>query len=171
MESWLRVSVLALGGALGVNARYGLTLLIGRWAGTRFPWGTVSVNVLGSFSAGFLAAWLTARFPHPHARLFVVVGFLGGFTTFSAFSLESLALWERGDFWLALGNMAGSVFAGFSAVAMGAALARGGFPTTDPADPPPSAAASPIEEAPGHRAIPGGEERPSRGDRVSSDDP
>lgn len=132
MEPWLRVLVLSLGGALGVNARYWSTLVISRWAGSRFPWATVSINVAGSLAAGFLAAVIAARFTHPYIRLFMVVGFLGGFTTFSAFSLESLALWERGDVRLALVNMVGSVAAGFTAAALGAALARGGFPPPPP---------------------------------------
>ena len=67
-----------------------------------------------------LARWL----PHPHARLLVVVGFLGGYTTFSSFSFESLALWERGELGLCLAYMGGSVAAGFAAVVLGTALGR-----------------------------------------------
>lgn len=125
MESWRRVFWLSAGGALGVNARYWLGVWIGRWASPRFPWATVTINVTGSFAIGFLTAALAVWAPHPYARLFAVVGFLGGFTTFSTFSQESLSLWERGGPWLALANMAGSVLAGFVAVALGAALARG----------------------------------------------
>lgn len=124
METWVRAAVLSAGGVLGVNARYWLGVWVGRWADPRFPWATFGVNVSGAFAAGFLSAALTARLPHPHARLFVVVGFLGGYTTFSAFTLEALALWERGSVGRAVAYVVGSLALGLTAVSLGAALAH-----------------------------------------------
>jgi CrcB protein len=118
------VAVLSLGGALGVNARYWLGAWISRWTSPQFPWATFTINVSGSFAIGFLTMALARWLPHPHLRLLVVVGFLGGYTTFSTFSFDSLALWERGEIGLSLTNMVASVAAGFLAVALGAGLAR-----------------------------------------------
>jgi fluoride exporter len=126
VESWYQVVVLSVGGVLGVNARYWLGVAISRWTGTQFPWATFTINVTGSFAIGlftvFLARWLPQ---HPHARLLLVVGFLGGYTTFSSFSFESMTLWERGERGLCLTYMIGSVVAGFVAVLFGTALGRG----------------------------------------------
>jgi fluoride exporter len=124
VEPWIRVAVLSVGGALGVNARYWLGAWITRWASPRFPWATFTINVSGSFAIGFLAMVLHRWLPHPHVRLLVLVGFLGGYTTFSAFSYDSLTLLERGEKGLSLANMAGSVAAGLAAVALGVGLAR-----------------------------------------------
>ncbi len=124
MEPWVRVAVLSVGGALGVNARYWLGVWMNRWASPQFPWATVTINVSGSFAIGFLSMVLARWLPHPHFRLLVLVGFLGGYTTFSTFSFESLTLWERGAVGLALTNMVGSVAAGLMAVALGVGLAR-----------------------------------------------
>ena len=97
MEKWYQVAALSVGGVLGVNARYWLGVLINRWTGAQFPWATFAINVSGSFAIGLLSVLLARWLPHPHARLLVVVGFLGGYTTFSSFSFEALALWERGE--------------------------------------------------------------------------
>jgi len=119
-----RVLVLSAGGALGVNARYWLGVLMARWTGPRFPWATVAINVSGSFAIGIGAVALAARWPGPMARLFVVTGFLGGYTTFSSFAFESLTLWERGDRALSTANTFGSVAAGLAAVVLGVAAGR-----------------------------------------------
>ena len=124
MQAWDRIVVLSIGGALGVNARYWLGVLMARWTGPRFPWATVVINVTGSFAIGFLAVILAYRWPHPLGRLFVVTGFLGGYTTFSSFAFESLKLWEDGDKELSLANTFGSVAAGLLAVVLGVALGR-----------------------------------------------
>jgi fluoride exporter len=116
--------VLSVGGVLGVNARYWLGVAVNRWTGTHFPWATFTINVTGSFAIGLLSVLLARWLPHPHLRLLVVVGFLGGYTTFSSFSFESLALWERGEWGLCVAYMAGSVAAGFAAVVLGTALGR-----------------------------------------------
>jgi CrcB protein len=124
VERWYQVAVLSLGGVLGVNARYWLGVVVNRWTGTQFPWATFTINVSGSFAIGLLSILLARWLPHSHARLLVVVGFLGGYTTFSSFSFESLALWERGEWGLCIGYMAGSVAFGFAAVVLGTALGR-----------------------------------------------
>ena len=124
MERWYQVAVLSAGGVLGVNARYWLGIVINRWVGVQFPWATFTINVSGSFAIGLLSVLLARWLPHPHARLLVVVGFLGGYTTFSSFSFESLALWERGELGLCIAYMGGSVAAGFAAVVLGTALGR-----------------------------------------------
>lgn len=90
----------ALGGALGSVARFACAGLAARWVGLGFPWGTLFVNVTGSFAIGLLAS-LAAPDGRPwlgtDARAFVIVGVLGGFTTFSSFSLETLTLARNGS--------------------------------------------------------------------------
>ena len=124
MQGWLPVLMLTLGGTLGVNARYFLGVWVSRWAGPPFPWATFVVNVSGSFAIGFLATFLARSLPHPHYRLLVVNGFLGGYTTYSAFAFETVSLWEHGEKWLGLVYTASTVVAGVAAVALGVALAR-----------------------------------------------
>jgi CrcB protein len=124
MDVWSRVVVLSLGGALGVNARYWLGVAMARWTDPRFPYATVTINVTGSFAIGFLAVLLGHHWPHPLARLFIVTGFLGGYTTFSSFCYESLQLWEGGRPGLSIANTLGSVVAGLIAVVLGVAVAR-----------------------------------------------
>lgn len=124
MGLWVRVAMLSVGGALGVNARYWLGFWINRWAGPRFPWATFSINVSGSFAIGFLTMVLARWLPHPNVRLLVLVGFLGGYTTFSTFAIESLMLWERGEPGRSISYVVGSVAAGLAAVVLGVGLAR-----------------------------------------------
>jgi CrcB protein len=125
MEGWYQVALLSVGGSLGVNARYWLGVAISRWMGPQFPWATLAINVSGSFAIGVLTVLLAHWMPHPHMRLLVVVGFLGGYTTFSSFSAEALVLWERGERALCLGYIAASVGAGLVAVVLGTAMGRG----------------------------------------------
>jgi CrcB protein len=98
---------------------------MGERYGTSFPYGTLVINVSGSFMIGLFLILATERFlVHPNWRLFFSVGFLGGYTTFSTFSFESLALIQHG-YWLpGLLNMAGSVLLGLGATLCGVALAR-----------------------------------------------
>lgn len=86
----------AIGGAIGAVLRYGIATGAARVLGAGFPWGTLSVNILGSFVMGLAMAWFAARAPMIWAMPLVTVGLLGGFTTFSAFSLDAVALWEQG---------------------------------------------------------------------------
>lgn len=98
----------ALGGALGSVGRFACSGLAARWLGTSFPWGTLFVNVVGSFAIGLLAALMSTD-GRPllggDARAFVIVGLLGGFTTFSSFSLETLNLARAGALGAAGGNV------------------------------------------------------------------
>ena len=118
------VVALSVGGALGVNARHWMGIWVRGWAGTTFPWGTFLINVSGSFAIGFLAMTLERWVRTPELRLMVITGFLGGYTTFSAYSLETLLLWERGEPVRALVYLAGSALAGFTAVTVGVILGR-----------------------------------------------
>jgi CrcB protein len=86
----------ALGGAIGSVARYGASLAATRAFGVAYPLGTLGVNVAGGFLMGLTVAFFAVREPiDPTLKLFVTAGILGGFTTFSAFSLETMMLWER----------------------------------------------------------------------------
>lgn len=118
--------ILGLGGFLGVNARY----FVGIWAaqkwGTAFPSGTLLINLSGSFVLGFFLAAATDRFlVDPRWRLFFAVGFLGAYTTFSAYTYESVRLALSGSWGLALANLLANNLAGFLAVLLGIALGRG----------------------------------------------
>ena len=114
------ILLVALGGALGSVARFLVVLGAGRVV-AGWPIGTLVVNVLGSFAIGVLYVVLTQR---AHLAPLLVVGFLGGFTTFSAFSLDALKLWEGGQAVQAGLYVAASIILSLAAVALGAALAR-----------------------------------------------
>ncbi|MEP3277158.1 MAG: fluoride efflux transporter CrcB [Stappiaceae bacterium] len=90
--------LVALGGAVGASCRHLVGLAALRLLGPGFPWGTLAVNVLGSFAMGVFIEMLLHRLGgSPDLRYIIATGFLGGFTTFSAFSLDFAVLWERGD--------------------------------------------------------------------------
>ena len=121
----------ALGGSLGSVARYLLQGAVQRRAGEArgwaavFPWGTLAVNLLGCLAIGFLAVLFEERLAiAPATRTFILIGLLGGFTTFSSFGFETFALLRDGNTLLALANVATSVTAGLAAVVLGAMLAR-----------------------------------------------
>ena len=117
--------VISLGGILGANARYVLGTWIAQRYGTSFPYGTLVINISGSFVIGLFLTLISERFVlHPNWRLFFVVGFLGAYTTFSTFSYESVVLLQNGSWRLGLVNMLGSVVLGPIAVVMGMAVAR-----------------------------------------------
>jgi fluoride exporter len=116
----------ALGGAIGSVARYLTNVAVMRGIGPGFPWGTVIVNVVGSFAMGVLVVWLAERGSMRHAPL-LMTGLLGGFTTFSAFSLDAVTLWERGAVGPALVYVLGSVLVSLAALFAGMALTRGMF--------------------------------------------
>lgn len=120
MNPYLQV---AIGGAIGSAARLGMYRAI---AAQGFPWATFAVNVGGSLAMGLLAAMLAQRGGAAWAPL-LLTGILGGFTTFSAFSLDALSLWERGQGVLAAIYVAGSVMLSLVAVAVGMAIGRGVF--------------------------------------------
>ncbi len=99
-----------VGGGLGALARYWLSGAVHRLAGATFPYGTLVVNVTGCFLIGMLMAAFEDRFlVAPSLRLFLVIGILGGFTTFSSFSFETISLLRDGEVLMALWNVAGSI--------------------------------------------------------------
>ncbi|SPH16527.1 Putative fluoride ion transporter CrcB [Defluviimonas aquaemixtae] len=116
----------ALGGALGASARYMTNVAAMRLIGPGFPWGTIAANVVGSFLMGALVVVLAHK---DATRLapFLMTGVLGGFTTFSAFSLDALTLWERGQTAVASAYVLGSVIVSLAAIVAGMAAARGLF--------------------------------------------
>ena len=117
---------IAIGSALGGVARYWCSGVAARLTGETFPWGTIIVNIVGSFIIGFFAT-LTGPdgriFADTLTRQFVMIGFCGGYTTFSSFSLQTLALLQDGEWLLASANIALSVIACLLAVWAGYALA------------------------------------------------
>ena len=119
--------IVFLGAGIGGALRRGVNVGSARMFGYGFPFGTLIVNVLGSFLMGLLAGYFAFR-PGlgQHARLFLTTGILGGFTTFSAFSLDTALLVERHAYGLAAGYAVGSVAASVSALFLGLAVFRGG---------------------------------------------
>jgi fluoride exporter len=121
----IRFLAVALGGAIGSSLRYGAGLLAHRQWPSSFPYPTALVNVTGCFAIGLLAVLSDERgWFGPTPRLFLLVGILGGYTTFSSFGYETLALVGRGDFGWALVNALGQVALGLVAVWAGMALGR-----------------------------------------------
>ncbi|MBX5492529.1 MAG: fluoride efflux transporter CrcB [Chloroflexi bacterium] len=117
--------VIALGGALGANVRYIVNLLAGRWLGATFPYGTLGINITGSLVLGFFLTLATERLEiDPLWRLFFATGFLGAYTTFSAYTYESLLLLREGAYVPALAYLVGSVLGGLGGAALGIAAAR-----------------------------------------------
>ncbi len=117
--------VVFLGGGVGAALRHGVNLAAARLLGTHFPYGTLTVNVLGSLIMGLMAAWFAFEgSPSQHWRLFLTTGMLGGFTTFSTFSLDTALLYERGELGLAALYVAASVAAGLLGLFGGLALIR-----------------------------------------------
>ena len=116
---------IALGGALGAVARHGLNSGVTALFGFKFPLGIMAVNILGSFILGVLVTAFALYWDVHHLfRTMIVVGFLGAFTTFSTFSLDSVAMLERGDIGAGLFYIAGSVIFSITALYFGMALAR-----------------------------------------------
>lgn len=124
-----RFLIVAAGGALGAVARYGVGTLAGRLGASHWPWGTLTVNIVGGLLMGALTGWLAFR-GGLHAesiRLFAAVGILGGFTTFSAFSLETALMIEKRQLALAGGYVAASVVLSILALFIGLTVARRAF--------------------------------------------
>ncbi|HWA63379.1 MAG TPA: fluoride efflux transporter CrcB [Caulobacteraceae bacterium] len=118
---------IAIGGALGSVARYGCSALVANWFGQAFPWGTLIVNVAGSFVIGFFAAMTGPDgrlLVSPDMRQFVMVGICGGYTTFSSFSLQTLTLAQDGAFVRAGANVVASVALCLVSVWLGHACAQ-----------------------------------------------
>jgi CrcB protein len=111
-----------LGGGMGSVARVIVGAAIQARVGGGFPWGTVLVNVSGSFVIGLLTALLAAKLSHPNWSLLLIVGFLGGYTTFSTFEYETFQLVRTSGFWMGVANAVGSVVLGYAAVWIGSSL-------------------------------------------------
>ncbi len=121
---WTTVLQVALGGAVGASLRYGAGLMAVRLLGHGFPVGTLFVNVVGSFLMGAIAVVFAHKGLTAWAPL-IMTGVLGGFTTFSAFSLDVFTLFERGQFGLMVLYILASVAVSLAALVIGAYLARG----------------------------------------------
>ena len=119
--AWDKLAMIAIGGAAGALLRYGSTELVqhrlfGGWA---FPWGTLAVNMVGCLCIGLLAGFLADRTHDVRVHALLSVGLLGALTTFSTFTLESLALIEQGRRLLAAVNIVGSCIGGLALAALG----------------------------------------------------
>lgn len=116
---------LALAGGLGTLARAGVAAMAVRWCGRGLPWGTVAVNVLGSFVFGLIMAVGRGRLGLPMGlETVLLVGFLGGFTTYSSFAFQSYDLLEQGRLLAAAAYVLGTTFAALAAVGAGLLLGR-----------------------------------------------
>src|SRR6185503_5793924 len=118
--------IVFLGGGIGAALRHGVNLASARLLGTSFPYATLFENVTGSLAMGLLAAYFAyLGDASQHWRLFLTTGILGGYTTFSAFSLDAALLYERGQLTLALVYVIGSVVLGLIGLFAGLAVVRG----------------------------------------------
>jgi CrcB protein len=121
----MNYAIVFIGGGLGSMLRYFVTVLSARLLGTGFPWGTFLINITGSTVMGLVAGYLAFRGEASQAwRLFLMTGILGGYTTFSAFSLDTSFLYERGELGLAAAYVAGSVAISIAGLFAGMALVR-----------------------------------------------
>ena len=121
--------LVAAGGAIGAALRHGVGVLTLRHLSSSWPWATFTVNILGSFAMGLLIGWLALRAEGAgqSTRLFLATGLLGGFTTFSAFSLETMSLLRTGETVKALAYVTFSVVLGVAALGLGLWLTRRGL--------------------------------------------
>ena len=117
--------IVFIGGGIGAALRHGVNLVMARWLGTAFPYATLAENVTGSLVMGLLVGYFAFGGGVPqHWRLFVTTGILGGYTTFSAFSLDTALLYERGELWLAALYVIASVELSIGGLFAGLALVR-----------------------------------------------
>jgi CrcB protein len=117
--------LVVVGAGIGGGLRHFVNVGAARLLGIQFPWGTLAVNLIGSFAMGLLIAWLALRVSGGQAlRLFLATGVLGGFTTFSSFSLDAVLLWQRGSTVVAGLYVVASVGIGIAALVGGLALGR-----------------------------------------------
>ncbi|MER8809805.1 fluoride efflux transporter CrcB [Mesorhizobium australicum] len=116
--------LVAVGGGIGAGIRHLTSMGALRLVGPNYPWGTMAINIVGSFAMGLFIAILSRRGGSNEVRLFVATGILGGFTTFSAFSLDFATLWERGSTLPAFGYALASVVGAIIALFLGLWLAR-----------------------------------------------
>jgi CrcB protein len=123
----ISILIVGVGGALGAIARYGVTIGVGKIVSPSFPWGVLTANVLGSLLIGVLAGIGESRHIFTiEQRLFLFIGVLGGFTTFSSITNDTLALLRAENYLAALANVGLSFVLGMSAVAIGFVVGRAG---------------------------------------------
>ena len=120
----LHAVLIFIGGGLGATGRHFAGQMALRFFGPSFPYGTMLVNILGSLLMGLFIGWLVHRGGSENLRLFFATGLLGGFTTFSAYSLDAALLWQRGEMMAAFYYVAGTVVLCLLAVFAGLALAK-----------------------------------------------
>ncbi len=124
----LNILLVAVGGAIGSVARYLVGLGATRLAGPNFPFGTLTVNIAGAFAIGLLVEMIARRFDaSAEMRVFIVTGILGGFTTWSSFTLDTMVLFERGEIGLSALYLLASLLVSFAAVFAGLAMGRALF--------------------------------------------
>ena len=117
--------MIALGGAVGAIARYQLAALIQARIPVGFPWGTFVVNITGCLVMGVATTLLTERLVvHPNWRFLIPIGFIGAYTTFSTFELETFRAMTEGSWMIGAANVVGSVLAGYVALWLGVVLTR-----------------------------------------------
>ncbi|MCD2178719.1 fluoride efflux transporter CrcB [Rhizobium sp. C1] len=117
--------IVFIGAGIGGVLRQGVNVATLKWLGPNFPWGTLCVNIVGSLVMGLIAEYWALKSGLPQsARLFLTTGILGGFTTFSTFSLDTATIFERGETWLATGYAIASVVLSVGALFLGLAIVR-----------------------------------------------
>ncbi|GGB30666.1 fluoride efflux transporter CrcB [Sphingobium yanoikuyae] len=125
MPLWTGFLVVFLGSGIGGMLRHGVGLLALRFTGANFPWGTLVINVVGSALMGLMIGLFAARsINDPELRLFVTTGLIGGFTTWSTFSLDIVTLWERGEIGSAIAYAAASIVLSLTVLAIALLAAR-----------------------------------------------
>lgn len=124
----ISTALVFLGAGIGGVLRHGVNIVSPRWLGMGFPYGTMTINIIGSGLMGLVAGWFAFKAGESASqdlRLFLATGILGGFTTFSAFSLDAVLLWQRGEAMLAATYVVGSVVISLAALVGGLAVVRG----------------------------------------------
>ncbi|WP_346356091.1 fluoride efflux transporter CrcB [Azotosporobacter soli] len=125
MNNWQHLLIIAIGGGIGSVSRYLTSQWLAQRLGPFFPYGTLAVNVIGCFIIGLFMTFATERFIiNPLWRLLITVGFLGGLTTFSSFSYETIKMLEEAEYLLVLANVSLNCLIGFSATWAGMLVAR-----------------------------------------------
>lgn len=114
-----------VGAGIGGMLRHAVNMLTLRWLGPNFPWGTFLINITGSLAMGLVVGFLAHRsLPGTGLRLFIATGLLGGYTTFSTFSLDTITLWERGQIANAMAYVIGSLILSFAGLWLGMVIFR-----------------------------------------------
>jgi CrcB protein len=117
--------VVFVGAGVGGTIRHGMNIWVARFMGTHFPWHTFAINITGSLVMGLVAGWFAIKGGATgHLRLFLATGVLGGYTTFSAYSLDAVLLWERHEHLLAALYVGGSVIGAIAGLMLGLWIMR-----------------------------------------------